>query len=138
MTPGKWLVAIGGAVMVAAVVAGMSILGSPAHQCALRLDKDRVADLRMLSSLIGMARQRDKSLPSSIAALDASSGTTTDPATGKTYGYKVTGATTFQLCATFDAPSEREVGSPNRADDWEHQAGLQCFNSHGVAGAPAD
>ena len=45
-----------------------------------------------------------------------------DPATGAAYGYRVTGASAYELCAAFDRP--RDVDYDPR---WNHPAGRHCF-----------
>ncbi|HVI55640.1 MAG TPA: hypothetical protein VM621_11415 [Luteibacter sp.] len=130
-TPGKWLAIAGGVAMVAAVVAGLSLLGSPAHQRALRLDYQRVQNLRTLSTLIGSELDRKKALPSSLAAVGVGGNVSTDPVTGTPYHYEVTGKDSFRLYATFDAASEDEGRAPYGVGGWAHAAGPQCFTRHG-------
>jgi hypothetical protein len=130
-TPGKWLAIAGGMAMLAAVVAGLSLLGSPAHQRALRLDNQRVSNLRTLSTFIGSELDRKKVLPSSLAALGVGGSVSTDPVTGTPYRYEVTGKDAFRLCATFDAASEDDGRTPHAVDGWKHTAGPQCFTRYG-------
>jgi hypothetical protein len=129
--PGKWLAIAGGVAMLAAVVAGLSLLGSPEHQRAVRLDDRRVSNLRTLSTLIGSELDRKKALPSSLASLDMGGNASRDPVTGVPYRYEAIGKNAFRLCATFDAASEGEDRTPRAANAWVHAAGPQCFTRYG-------
>jgi hypothetical protein len=130
-TPGKWLAIAGGVVMVAAVVAGLSLLGSPAHQRAVRLDSQRVSNLRTLSTYVGLELERKKVLPASLAAMGVGQNVSTDPVTGVRYRYEVIGTSAFRLCATFDAASENDGRARHAVEGWAHAAGPQCFTRHG-------
>lgn len=137
-TPGKWLAMAGGVAMLAAVVAGLSILGSPGHQRALRLDTQRVSNLRTLSTIIGAGLERKKVLPSSLAAAGVGRNVSSDPVTGVPYRYEVTGKDAFRLCATFDAASEDDRRTPLGMNGWAHAAGPQCFTRHGGSDQEVD
>jgi hypothetical protein len=45
-----------------------------------------------------------------------------DPATGAPYEYRVTGPSSFELCATFDGPRDEDFMAR-----WNHAAGRHCF-----------
>lgn len=130
----RLLLASATAVMLAAVIAGLYALGSPTHQRLLRLDQKRVSDLSTLSIVIGVYWTEHKALPSGLDALDSARRFSTDPVSGSTYSYAITGSSSYRLCATFAVDSESEqspAGSyympPQTAIRWDHPGGKHCF-----------
>jgi hypothetical protein len=126
----RLLIAAASIAMLAAVVAGMWAMGSPAHQRAVRLDDRRVMDLARLSNRIDSYWTQHKQLPAELHALDAANTFDNDPVSG-TYTYAPHGEAAYQLCAVFDAASEADdtsrYGTPYQRDDWTHPAGRYCF-----------
>lgn len=123
------VLAIGAVALTAgAVAAGLFLIGSPAHQRDLRIDERRVADLGRLSRAIDAFARRTGTLPGSLDALGGDAATPppdiTDPQTGRTYDYRMTGGKAYELCADFAAPSPS--GRP--AARFAHEAGHQCFS----------
>lgn len=133
----RWLAIAASIGMAGAVVAGLFVVGSPAHQRALRLDSRRVSDLSRISLEIMGYWSQHKSLPPDLMVVDAERGHTSDPVSGVPYGYFVTGTETYRLCADFDAASEpegREFGSYVPAVNelrWQHPPGKRCFDLNG-------
>lgn len=134
-------------IIVASIIIGFSVLGSPATQRAKRYDSQRVSDLQNIQWQVVSYFQRKGSLPTNLSELqDGISGyvTPADPKTNKSYEYTLVGqsAKAFQLCATFersgnangyfgpsmpiavDMSAVRATGSEN----WQHIAGHQCFD----------
>ncbi len=133
--PGWWLAVVAAAAMALVVAAGLWVLGTPAHQRALRLDARRVQDLRQVSTYIGMYWQQHKALPPALGDLDGNASTLRDPLTQAPYGYAVTGTTGYRLCATFQqaTPSDEDQRTawihPGGVDaHWRHPAGRHCFD----------
>lgn len=141
---GKWLerekqsrmVGIGaGVVMLTSIIGGFFIMGSPAAQRDLRLDGDRVSDLSSIQSQIVYAHWQAKGvLPKTLSELQDDINYFTvpvDPETGAAYGYRVTGPTSFELCATFTRPSRaNDTARPymdGMEESWTHKEGEQCF-----------
>jgi hypothetical protein len=128
----RLLVLVVALAMTAAVAAGLLVLGTPAHQRALGLDRHRVGDLEVLAGAIDDAWRRQHAMP---ATLDALVGVPdlrrfrTDPATGVAYEYRVSGPGSYRLCAVFAAASEpaASAGGPMALDRWSHPAGHHCF-----------
>ena len=118
----------------AAVVAGISILGSPTVQREQRLDSARIEDLTTIERLIGRFAALHKRLPPDLASLVREPGfsvRTNDPESGVPYDYQTLGADSYVLCATFktrssDATSHNTYGQPLGAT-WAHGIGRQCF-----------
>lgn len=135
----KMIAAIVAGLVLIAVVAGFFIIGSPATQRELRQDQQRVNDLQSLQYQIIEYWRTTESLPATLGDLsDPLKGYSipTDPATGEAYEYSTTGATSFELCATFNLPSP-ETAQPSRVaypgiydtgnEFWQHDTGRTCF-----------
>ncbi|CAN5309515.1 hypothetical protein BH11PSE14_BH11PSE14_11240 [soil metagenome] len=118
--------------MIAAVIAAIFAMGTPAQQRQVRLDDRRVQDLIDVADAVRTEFKSKSRLPSSLSELAAKPGVRlviADPVTGKPYEYASTGQHSFRLCADFVTdtavtPSFRnEYGS----DAWHHGRGRQCF-----------
>lgn len=123
-----------GALAIMTVVAGFLLIGSPSHLRELRFDDQRVSDLENLQSQIISYWQREHALPSGLSSLDDSLAgyhVPTDPSSNAPYEYAKTGAASFQLCATFSAPSQgmskAYPGGRYPEQDFMHAAGHTCF-----------
>jgi type II secretory pathway pseudopilin PulG len=117
------------AVVLAAIIAGLLLIGSPADERARRLDERRVADLTNISNAIDLYWTRQMKLPSSLDELKQEPGgnvSLRDPITDEEYEYRQLEGETYELCAEFDGQSpqsdRREV-----AGFWSHAAGRYCF-----------
>lgn len=135
MTPGvQRLAGVIGAVALAAVLGiGFWMVGMPGTRRLERLDERRLSDLQRIHREIqrvvldpdrpGELRQ---SLPISLEEAGRLAVfeelTTSDPASGEPYGYRVLDARTYELEATFALPrqAEHEVF-------WNHSAGRTTF-----------
>ena len=113
-------------VVLAAIVTGIVILGSPSEERARRLDQLRVNDLGGIKNAVNFYYDRNGRLPSSLDELSKEPGVhiSTDPISGQAYRYRSLGADEFELCGTFDRDSERPVSSG--VDIWAHRAGDHC------------
>jgi len=112
------------AVVLGGVALAFSVIGSPAHERALALDRKRMEDLRALAQRI------DESYYASGERLPAvvPDGGLNDPVTAKPYDYRRLGASHYQLCATFDLPSEKVDARLEAVTwDWPHRAGRTCY-----------
>ncbi len=146
----KQLAAGTGIFVVALLVAGLFIAGTPAEQRRFRFDAQRVNDLQAIQAEIVQYWTSKAALPATMTELrDSISGfvAPTDPETKVEYGYRVLGEHTFELCATFatvsdprDALSETTyaakpvvydaAGRPLVSDvegSWQHGVGRTCF-----------
>lgn len=125
------------------VVAGFFIIGTPGEIRMLRYDEQKVADLQGIQYQVVNYYQQKEELPSSLDALnDPISGyvTPVDPQSLEAYRYAVTGARTFELCATFNEPTPdmagrggypaRDMAYPSMPaeENWTHEAGERCFS----------
>jgi hypothetical protein len=127
--------------ILASIVLGFMVIGSPASQRERRYDNERVSDLQNIQWQIVSYWQRKEALPATLAELeDSISGfkVPKDPRTDMPYVYRLTGqsARAFELCATFDEgtlSSRSSVQYPptyprgGMGESWEHTQGVQCF-----------
>jgi type II secretory pathway pseudopilin PulG len=115
-------------VAIAAVAAGLFVLGSPGEERVRRLDERRVQDLASIAQAIDVYWTRHARLPASIAELrqePVGDVRYDDPDTNQAYEYRSLGADRYELCAEFARDSRESDGSA--AGFWSHRAGRQCF-----------
>ena len=114
------------AVVGGAIAVGLFISGSPAEQRLLRLDEQRVNDLKQLSSAVNYRWEQQRRLPATAADLIDGrflSSLPIDPASGQAYEYRATALQRYEVCGVFDRPAR-----PALADDfWFHESGRKCF-----------
>ena len=130
------------ALVVISIVAGFFIVGTPQQARLYRFDQQKVSDLEQLQFQIINYYQHKQQLPRAIADLKdplASSYIPADPQTGQQYEYQQTATLSFNLCATFNAPSRpgtsgNKITSPipsasydQNPNNWQHAAGRVCF-----------
>lgn len=137
-------------VVLAAIVAGFFVVGSPKEERMRRFDSERVAHLRELQWNIIEYWQSKRKLPARLADLnDPTRGVIVpvdpDPdKKGEPYGYEIKGPETFELCATFQTetvsqdispriakkpiPAEPSLGGVSGGDVWTHGPGRVCFD----------
>lgn len=135
-----------GVLVLATIIAGFFIIGSPSHFRDVRLDMQRTSDLQSMQYQVLNYFQTKRTVPGALSDLnDALSGFTvpTDPQTGTAYTYEMVSKTSFKLCAHFSAASEDlsgrgatsasypmavgEYGFKGQSDVWNHGAGDTCF-----------
>lgn len=120
-------------VVVAALVWGFFLVGSPGLRRTERLDERRLEDLQgivwELRDLVYDHQNRDhprRPLPASLDELVARARSTRpsilDPETGAPYEYRVTGPLTYELCATFTGARAKD-----ERPFWNHAPGRVCF-----------
>lgn len=139
-----WTVSV---IILASVVAGFIVAGSPFSARKQQFDQRRINDLQTLQWQIVDYWQNKERLPEALAILqDPLSGfiPPIDPETGTSYKYQILGPLSFELCGTFSMNSE--LGIRNQwpypatpppmseyrgklvADIWDHSAGRVCFS----------
>jgi len=128
-------------VVLASIILGFFIIGTPAVQRERRFDEERISDLQIMQSEIVSYWDLKDVLPQALSDLENSiSGymVQNDPKTGESYGYRVISDLTFELCATFNRSSNDfgVVSVPTDpylyrgvfpSQNWEHEAGRTCF-----------
>lgn len=135
------------AVVIASIIAGFFIMGSPAQVRLYRFDDQKVSDLQNIQYQVVNFWQTKKRLPQTLAEMEDPLGGFTAPRdtqTGESYVYEIVKAPhTFKLCATFNAETQQNspyydesgLGRPAypsmMADafgsSWKHGVGEQCF-----------
>lgn len=140
LDPFSWIIAC---IVVASVVFGFVVIGSPFEQRERRFDERRESDLRTIQYELINYWQRKQILPPNLSGLeDPISGflVPKDPETGNSYEYAIVEnketRAKFQLCATFKNSS---VGDGHVSTSmvpkgdyyfnvWQHSAGRYCFD----------
>ncbi len=135
-----------GALALATILAGFFIIGTPSHIRDLKFDSEKTTSLQNIQYKVVNYYQQKHALPKSLTDLDdplSGERTPVDSQTGKPFGYEVTGALSFKLCAEFNTDFEDTKGrGPYRdtsyapvpsaifgmSDVWMHGAGTVCFD----------
>lgn len=128
-----------GAAVVAAIVSGFFIIGTPTEMRMLRYDSQKVSDLQNIQWQIVNFWQQKEALPETLVELEDPIGgfvLPKDPQ-GGAYEYRIVKAPyTFELCAEFN--TESEAGASNEItpasvrkgiedENWLHKTGRHCF-----------
>jgi hypothetical protein len=122
-------------VILATIIWGFVVMGSPQSQRLIRLDNQKIYDLQNLQYQVINYWQVNGSIP------EKWEGMMLDVQTQKPYEYKKTGAIMFELCAEFNKagmmnqnqyPTMMRATYPDKVgavqnDNWNHQMGRQCF-----------
>ncbi|MBI5221104.1 MAG: hypothetical protein HY978_04720 [Candidatus Liptonbacteria bacterium] len=122
-------------VVVGAIAAGFWQMGSPSHQRQVRMDEERLNNIRAIDSAIINSKyyQNDHALPESLSQLETlSRDTLKDPEGGEPYEYRVLSTSTYEICATFatdnsNPKSPRGRSNPWLGQEWRHPAGHYCY-----------
>lgn len=126
------------AVVLVCVGFGYSLIDSPSVAREIRLDQQQITDLQDIQWRIEAFYQESASFPSNYEALYTDFPVPEAPEGREPYEYKITGADTYSLCATFvetTPTSERSITKPIAVNgdvylqnqNWEHGAGRKCF-----------
>ncbi len=127
MSTGKAAAIASSVVVVLAIVAGLTISGSPFEQRLKRLDDSRVQDLRKLSRSLVEHWNNKGILPTELAPLldgRILSRIPVDPETTSQYEYFIDAPNEYRLCARFDRPSRPK----EKNSFWEHEEGRKCYS----------
>lgn len=144
LTAGKRKIAAvaSGVVILALIVAGFAIIGSPRSQRLARIDAQKVTDLQNIQWQIVNYWQQKEALPQTLTGLeDPISGYVVprDPDTGERYGYRPLEGASFELCAVFNLSDEGSdpksigmmrpemIGTIQGNQSWAHNTGSNCF-----------
>ena len=128
------------AAVVAAVVAGLIALGSPAEERERRIDERRAADLHGIAAATSLYWSRHSRLPASLDELAAEPGlriNTRDPASSEIYGYQALDSVRYEVCATFDRESRAAPGEPTTSPSVVRASCQGCHGPGAVARPPA-
>ena len=125
----KWA-AIGSSVLVVAtIVLGFLIVGSPIEQRHARFDEQRTQDLSWIQQEVFSYYQRTQTLPTSLTDLNANGFVApVDPVTKAAYEYHLLeGKNSFELCATFVTTSPPDNYTRVYGETWNHGPERTCF-----------
>ncbi|MEZ0471084.1 hypothetical protein [Luteimonas salinilitoris] len=139
MSAGRWLLVAAGGVAIVAVVAAVAVMGTPAAQREAKLDNRRVHDLQRIADVVDHYYEQHDALPPDLAILAGQPGqrlAIADPVDGTPYGYEITGERGFRLCAAFTTDTaDTRPGVRPWSSEWNHGAGLGCFDRRAGKGA---
>jgi len=152
---GRMVGIIASLIVIATVIGGFFIIGSPQSQRDYRFDQLKINDLQNVQWQVLNYWQQKERMPMTLKDLeDPLSGQIipVDKQTGLPYEYKVGTSTNFMLCATFNkASDDRKYPSPyygkggmggggysepsmypyppdGQFENWKHPAGAYCYD----------
>ncbi len=126
---GYLIIAAFGCVALASIIGGVVLIGTPAEQRLVALDKKRVGDLNRLGNAVRRYQTRNGDLPESLAVIsDEWVAHISDPVTGDPYTYRVTGERSFQLCGVFAQNADTSQKRVSYGRFKAHGQGLYCFD----------
>ena len=120
-----------GIVVIAAIGAGLATVGGPGTGRIEKRDSARLSDLQQLKRFVTcVARSSDNNVPDTLDPVPTCQQnlTTEDPFTGEAYVYRKLDDTTFDLCASFEAPERFSKWQQNELDletgciHWQHNS----------------
>ena len=136
MRPHLVFLTASGSVVVAAIAAGVFVIGGPGQARQRHLDVERVQSLERIAGTVDTYYRQRHAMPPSLQALapiaNFPGSTLHDPETGAPYRYEITGPASYRLCAVFARRSEED-----EAVRWTHRAGPVCF-AQAAGAAPND
>jgi len=132
-------------IILATIIWGFAVMGSPQSQRLFRYDNQKVSDLQNIQWQVISYWQMNGTIPANLGELAKTQQyiVPTDTQLKKDYEYKGTGNMTFELCADFNkenmtnqnkygyevAPMGVGYGKIDaiQNSNWNHKAGRQCF-----------
>ena len=111
------------------IILGITQLEAPGKVRLRRQDDVRIQHLSELESQVNFYAQTSQSLPADLSMVSLRDDVKIDPVSGAPYEYRMTGATTFELCATFETSNKttKEAEPYYYGSPWLHDAGRTCF-----------
>lgn len=124
------------AMVLAAIVGGMLLIGSPMTQRNMRIDAQQISDLNMLSENIVQFWQRKGTLPSELVDIEddlLGISVPKSPEGQPPYVYNVKSDLSFELCASFLTDTTQDAQTDKRGFltsemRWQHSIGKTCFS----------
>jgi hypothetical protein len=136
-----YFIMIGGVIGV--LIAGLVVIGSPQKQRQRQFDARRVKDLQSIARAVDRYWTRHKELPGDLDVLGVEPDlhvTIRDPETDDIYEYRITGESSFELCAVFTTTLSEETVThhhhQSRGGIWFHPASRHCFTLEVENSAP--
>ena len=135
MNRNAWAAIAATVAVVAIVILGFRVLGSPATQ---RLVQSDLRTIRALSELAQQINGRwsaaGKLLPEDLKNFPSTA--TQDLVSGKSFRYRAKPSSEYELCATFARDNRNDPGI-NTGDPWIHPKGDYCFEFDASRPMPA-
>ena len=120
--------------VIAALVCGFTLSGTPANERARRFDERRLNDLQQISSAIDAYWNTEDVLPENLEILTQNRRifieSIADPKTSEVYEYIAQEGAKYKLCATYEtkAIDSSKVAKPYPSLlFWDHPFGYYCF-----------
>ncbi len=139
----KYFAWMAGAIVLALIIVGFILTGSPKEERLMRFDYQKISNLQEIQYQIINYWQSKEKLPKKLEDLeDSISGfmIPLDPQTQKPYEYMVKGENQFELCAEFNLADNQNsnMAEPKvsyidnftaymNLSNWSHKAGKVCF-----------
>jgi len=129
---------ISAVIVLASIVWGFSVLGSPRTQQLIKYDQQKISDLQNIKNSVENFYSAKGVLPvnfDELSSYDYYYATKVDPQTQRPYKYRPSGDTTYNLCAEFNKASDDKNNQdyyntyqyPYNKTNWTHPAGEYCF-----------
>ncbi len=125
-------------VILASILWGFYVLGSPRTQRLYKYDEQKVNDLMNISNQVQSYYSTKGFIPEKLDALNALYGypgvIPNDPQSGQSYEYVKSSNTSYNVCAIFNMQSNdnnqinRPAAYPYGGVSWAHPAGHKCFS----------
>lgn len=114
----------------AAVITGLFLSGSPAQERLKQFDQERLSRLQQIQNVVietyvAQFGKLPTTLEEAMKRSPASPDVYVDPETNAFYSYEALTADTYQLCAEFSLPSDKQADAVSLM--WTHGAGYSCF-----------
>jgi len=124
------------AIILAVIVFGFYLTGSPSENRILRQDEVRVSDLRNLRNAINQYQRQEKKAPSLLQEVFQNCAGKTgyqcsrlDGINAEDFEYSVRSEKTFELCTTFERAAPFPRGGERKATNpSQHEAGRHCYS----------
>jgi hypothetical protein len=120
-----------GLAVLAAVIAGVVVVGPPGEARRQQLDKQRVRELQALSRALADYHKERGDLPASLDQLadpvKRPALHLADPETKIAYEFRATAPEAYELCAAFQATLDAATGDDVYNAFWYHPPGRACY-----------
>jgi len=113
--------------MIAAVVVGLIVIGSPGEFRMRRFDERRETDLSSISGAVRTYRLTHESLPQQLGDLQSAITHSLKDPVGRPYEYAIKDEFSYELCAEFDTTTDTLTATRFSSVFEKHGSGRQCF-----------
>lgn len=115
-------------VILASIIYGFTIMGTPGHQRDIRTDVRRTEDLQLIQNSVSNFWFTKNILPANLGEIKSRDNINTkDPQTGADYEYVVIDKVNFELCADFKTEDNSTMNQYYIGGNWNHKVGRTCF-----------